>query len=370
MTGVSSTAGGCRKGMTRRGKSWLAGAAWLGVVLCMAAALLSAPCYADPTPSQKETARGLMDRGARLRAAGDNAGALKAFLAANEIMHVPSTALQAARAHSALGQLVEARDLALEAARYPERVGEPRAFQKARADAAELARQLASRISSLKIKVLQPPRGIEVRVDGTSVPLGGGEGIESKVNPGAHRVVAAAPGFEDASVSVDLREAENKSVTLTLKPSAAGKGPALSAEGGASAGEATAETKGTPTSQPDHSEHSSTSPLVYVGLGLGAAGIIAGSVTGYVAYSKTTDVQSHCNDNVCPKQFESDADSAKSMAMGSNIACGIGVAGLGLALVGWLALGGKSEPPPPAATTSVRMMPLVGPGQVGVTARF
>src|SRR5262249_51365577 len=115
--------------------------------------------YADPTPAEKETARGLVEEGDRRLEAHDLPGALKAYEAAHAIMGVPSTGVEVAKTLDKLGRLTEARDLALGIAQGPPKPGEPRAFIAARAEAEKLADAIASRIPALVIEVRGAPSG-------------------------------------------------------------------------------------------------------------------------------------------------------------------------------------------------------------------
>jgi hypothetical protein len=62
----------------------------------------------EPTASEKETARGLMDEGHAKDDRGDHAGALESFRAADALMHVPTTGLEVGRQQVALKLLVAA----------------------------------------------------------------------------------------------------------------------------------------------------------------------------------------------------------------------------------------------------------------------
>lgn len=53
-------------------------------------------------------------------------------------MHVPTTGIALARAHAVAGNLVEARDAALEVGPMPHESGEPALFDAARKSAKEL----------------------------------------------------------------------------------------------------------------------------------------------------------------------------------------------------------------------------------------
>jgi hypothetical protein len=302
------------------------------IALFLATGLASPSVQAEPSAADRETARNLMTQGNELYEVKNFAAALKAYSAANDIMHVPSTSVAVALAYAELGHLVEARDRALEAARYPKRENEPEAFQNARQEAAALADKLAVRIPSLEVAVRGPRPGdaVDVRIDDVSVPYTAA-GLARRVNPGVHHVVVSAPGYDAVSGPIQLQEAEKRTVTVTLKPTPVAR-PVASAS--------TARPLQRPA--PAHP----TSPLVYVGLGVGAAGIVTGSVTGLMAFSRASDVKRHCEGSVCPQSIEADADSAKSVAITSTVAFGVGAAGLGVALIGWWCRAVPREPSP------------------------
>src|SRR5689334_15630072 len=93
---------------------------------------------ADPTAAEKETARALMAEGRDLRERGDSKSALKRFMAADALMHVPTTGLEVARTQVALGLLVEARETLRTVARLPEDPSDPPPFREARAQGDKL----------------------------------------------------------------------------------------------------------------------------------------------------------------------------------------------------------------------------------------
>src|ERR1700683_2568222 len=104
--------------------------------LCACVLLLSGVsvrvAHAEPTASEKETARTMMDEGHARRDAGDHKAALAQFLGADAIMHVPTTGVEVGREQIALGLLVEARDTLERIMRTPAVPGEPEAFGLAR----------------------------------------------------------------------------------------------------------------------------------------------------------------------------------------------------------------------------------------------
>jgi hypothetical protein len=203
----------------------------LKVALSLAlSATLLAPSLAladEPSAADKETARALLIDGRDKLGKKDYEGALKSLKAAHAIMNVPTTGLDYALALEALGQLIEARSVALAVTRLPPRMGEPEAFADARASATVLAERLATRVATVVITVKGLPAGVEptLTLDGAPLPAAT-IGLPRKVDPGAHVIAASAPGFATAEKRVELRETATLPVELTLQSGVPGvKGP-------------------------------------------------------------------------------------------------------------------------------------------------
>ncbi|MBW2459128.1 MAG: hypothetical protein JRI68_31815 [Deltaproteobacteria bacterium] len=293
------------------------------------------------TAGDRETARSLMDDGDAKTAAGDYSGALEAYLAADKIMGVPTTGIDLGRAQAKLGMLLEARDTWLRVARYPVRAGEPDAFTRARGEARALAKLLAGRIPSLQIEVAGATDDvpITVTVDGVSLPAGTHR-FPRKVNPGHKTITATAPGYSEARQAVMVAEAEQRIVSLTIGRLAYVPEP-------------------------------TTSPLVYVGFGIGGLGLIAGTITGVLSLTQAADVKDRCDGTTCPRSAQEDIDSAKVLANVSNVAFAVGGVGVGLGILG-LFLPGEAEPAQaqPGDAAGVAVEPLIGPGWAGLSGRF
>jgi hypothetical protein len=283
-----------------------------------------------------------MDQGVEHEEAKDYAAALKAFEAAHALVGLPMTGLAVARAQAGLGLLVEAMDSATKAKLLPVRPNETPAYAKARADADALAQKLAARIPSIQVKVEGPSAGAEISIDGDVVPADAAA-QPRKVNPGKHVVSATAQGYEPASVEVDVVEGQVVPAVLTMTPVAAAPSVAPTKPGG-------------------------LSPLVFVGFGVGAAGLIAGSVTGALSLSKTSSIEGRCTDGICPSSTAADISSANTLANVSNISFALGAAGVAVGVVGIFLSGSSGEKTP--ASGGIRIMPAIGPGSVGVIGVF
>ena len=323
--------------------------------------LLPGPALAAPTSADRETARTLMQQGRELRNKGDLKQALTRFKGADDIMHVPTTALEVARAQVALGLLVEARDAIAAIRQDPSAPGEPAPFKEARERADELDASLNGRIPSLMITVKGAPDGqtLAVSIDGAQLP-GGALGLPRTVDPG-HHVVTAKSAHAEGKQEVDVREGEQKPVEVELA-AAAGPAPAEPPPPPEPAADAP---------PPTTTSHSPTA-LTWVGIGLAGAGVIVGTVAGVLSLSKKSALQGECAGGICGPSSYPDYDAASSYATLSTIGYIAAGAGAGVAVV-TLLLGHSdanvpASAPPAAAGLVVR--PWVGLGAGGVSGRF
>jgi hypothetical protein len=318
---------------------------------------LSTAALAEPTAADKETARGLMATGRKDRAKGDLQGALKAFGAADAIMHVPTTGLEVARSQAALGLLVEARDTALQVSRTPAPPGEPAPFKAARDAATTLSEELAGRIPSLTVSLKNAPEGTTLTVDGIRVPAEA-TSEPRKLNPGHHVVVAKAAAAEGKQ-EVDLAEQDAKTVTIEL----------AAKESKAAANEPAPE-PAAPTEEP--SERSPVAKaLVFGGFGMAGVGVVVGSITGVLSLTKTSSIKgsSACEGSVCNPSEDGDISSARTTATISTVAfvaAGVGAAAGVVGLLMHDGSGAASEKEQPSAW----IQPTVGLGTLGIRGRF
>jgi hypothetical protein len=313
--------------------------------------------------ADRETARSLMDEGDKKRDAGDTKGALKNYEAADAIMHVPTTGLEVARAHVALGQLLEAREALGRVLRLPAKPGEPAPFTAARKAADTLNNELASRIPSIVVVVAnadatQQP---QISIDGETIPAAAAS-VPRKVNPGAHTVLVKVGSFEK-KLDVAVVERENKTVNVDAKdqPPPPPK-------------ETTPEEPGRKTGG-----GSTGKVLMFSGFGVAVIGIGVGTVTGLMSLSKTNELKEVCPNDQCPPGKQGEIDSATSLGNISTAAFVVGGLGLGVGIVGLLvSSGGEKEPPasaahvrrPASAFAPERVRAVLGPSYVGVSGVF
>jgi hypothetical protein len=325
---------------------------------------------ADPTAADKETARRLMTEGRTYRKAGDSKSALKSFQAADDIMHVPTTALEVGRTEVELGQLVEARDTLLAIARLPAAPKEPRAFVEARATAKTLAGELEGRIPSIKLTIQGVPADgvVTVQVDDVPIPAAA-LGVPRAVDPGHHVIsgslgAGSAGGTAPHTTAVDLTEGETKEVTLDMAA------PLVSDEA--------------PAAKPPSAPTDTWRLVSYVGFGVGGAALLVGSITGIVAISDLSSAKKMgCVGNQCPPSADGELNTAGTFATVSTVGFVLAAAGVGAGAVGFIlsrhhekaAAATPASPsatpldePPPGPATDVSL--YFGPGSAGIRGTF
>ncbi len=303
-----------------KARAWLFGF-FLAAVCLPALCVPALRAHAQPTPADRETARTAFDEGVRAEQRGDLPAAERFFRDANNLVHVPSTALFLARVLAKQNRLLEARDAALEASRSPILAKEDPFQGKCRAEAVVLSTDLEARVPSLRIRVVGvDPAAAALSINGAPVPPLSSDSPR-KLNPGTYVVSATAPGSAPVSQTLTLAERESKEVTLTL-----GAGPPGAV----------------PPPPAARSKPSKVGPLVLMisGFGLGGASLITGAVTGGLALNKTDELRDACNNSPCPPAYAEDFDEASTLATVSDITLIVGgvlaAAGAGGAI--WLAL--------------------------------
>jgi hypothetical protein len=309
------------------------------------------------TPTERETARALMDRGDEQIAQGDLMAALAAYRAADAIMHVPTTGVEVARTYARLGRLVEARDAALQVLRTPSTAGEPKPFQVARDEASELSRNLGEQIPTLVVEVrpLEISSNASLSVDGNRVPSAA-LGLPYRLNPGEHQLSLSAPGYEVVDISLLLALREHRVLPVTLQPLPAAepivtqkvKPAALPAEAHSAPVKSNAGDGALPWP-------------VWVGASVAGAGVIVGTVAGIVSLEHAKDARQLCNGNDCPEAARPDRDAALTTASVSNVGWVFAGVGAAVSLTSFLLSAGPGKAKP---TTNLALTTVSGGGML------
>jgi len=297
--------------------------------------LAPAVASADAGATDRDNARTYMSDGRTKREAGDLRGALRAFQAADALMHVPTTAFEVAKTEAELSMLIEAREDALQIARSQAKPGEPPPFAEARTSAQKLADDVEPRIPSIRL-ALKNGDGATVLIDDVALPPVA-IGLPRRLDPGTHLVVAKLGSLE-RRITVQVLEREAKEVpidlseALTTTPTTTTTIPTTTVQ--------------TTTTTPERLPTStSRGPWMAVGattLAVGVGGLVVGAITGGLSLSQTSTIKSQCQPSgACPPTLsdgtvtQTALGNARTMAIVSDvgfIAGGV-VAALGTVLV-------------------------------------
>lgn len=310
---------------------------------------------AQVSAGNSAAAQALFDEAKRLMQKGDAASACPKFEESQRLEPGVGTKLNLANCYERVGRSASAWILYLEVESDTKRNGQTERQTMAHNRAAELAPKL-SRIT-IEVPAGSRVGGLVVERDGTSV--GSAQwGLSIPVDPGAHTIVARAPGKKDwqkeitvaadaSTQSVGIPALENAPVTAKSEP---GTPPSASTA---------------PEKPRSHAQRYAS----YAAFGVGGVGVVVGSIFGLTAISKNNQSKNNdCQGNSCiagspAAQARSDARSAGNI---STVAFAVGVAGLGTGLVLFL-----TEPKHEAATSaSLGAFALPGGGAVSLRGAF
>ena len=101
-----------------------------------------------------------------------------------------------------------------------------------------------------------------------------------------------------------------------------------------------------------------------MGFGVAGAGLVAGSITGLMAFGDASSVKNACNGTSCPKSVDSDLQGGRTLGWVSTIAFITAGVGAGLGVLGiFLSKGGST-------TTTGKVEPWIGVGSAGLRGSF
>jgi len=328
-------------------------------VLLTTLASVEGVASADSSAQDSAAAQTLYDEGRRLTGIGQWGDACPKLAESQRLDPTPVTAFYLAECYEHVGRTASAWSTFLELAALAHRAGGPKAADRERV-ARSRAAALEPRLVRLEIDVPASSRveGLLVKRDGEEV--GEGQwGAPLPVDPGPHAVEARAPGKRpwlarenvqgDGQVKrleVPFLQEEPSSAAPVVVPAPVG------AEG------------------PDENQARPSSALKTIGIvtaGVGAAGLVAGSILGLQALSKNSQANDgHCGQsagfgdaNTCDQQGVSLRHSAVSDGNFSTLAFAAGGVVFATGAVLWIM----------APSSRVQAAPAVGAGSAGVVVR-
>ena len=300
-------------------------------VLC-ASLLFAFPAQASDAAAAREQ----LKAGYQLAQDGNCEEAIPHF---TESMHLDVkaiTLINLAQCEEKVGKLTDALGHWVDARARAQVEGNPQIV----AEAEKRAKALEPRLGRLTITLAKDaPSGAEVTRDG--VVLGSVSfGVALPVNPGTHVIVVKTPGRKDVRLEVNVGEGDLRSVQVTAGPV-------------------------DPTSNvpPPPEKKSGTSPLVYIGVGVCAAGVAVGTITGLMSLGKKSTADSNCpQKDQCNQNGLAAVDAGRTLGWISTVGFIVGGVGAAVGVYGLVAGGSKSESP--------RAAVYVGPGSAGLRGSF
>ena len=213
-----------------------------------------------------------------------------------------------------------------------QRLGELVAAQGHAAQGREMARQqsdqelvaiadeqltaIDKRLPRLTIRVSpEAPAGTTVLLDGAPVDATS-IGAAVSVNPGAHIVVVSAANRADRRFDMTMDEGDRNDITVE-------PGPNVGSQPESAVGAAATKPEVTIDAATNASRR-----LALVALGVGAAGLALGVVTGIMGSSTHDTLVSECLQNVCPVSVAGDLDSFRTLRTVSTVGYVIGAVGV------------------------------------------
>jgi hypothetical protein len=320
---------------------------------------------ATPTADEKAAARELALIGMDLKDKGDCPAALEKLERAEQLYHAPTILTAIGECQIALGRLVEGTEnlkkVSLEHI-------DPKAsstFFDAQNRARKLLDETLPRIAKLTIELDPELEDVELLIDDVKVSSAL-IGVRRPTDPGRHTVTVRKQGYLDATAEVTLEEAGDEKLTLTLSPD-----PAAAAADEATPPEALETDASIQTAAAPPRQKSTQPVLGWIGIGVGAAALGAGAVTGVLALDQANHLT--CPNDVCSGSDAGRLDSALSLATASTILLGAGGA---LAVTGVILLltspSEKASARAPLETQfgNVRLTPEVYAGGAGFRGSF
>jgi hypothetical protein len=325
------------------------GMAWVkGSVLVAALTHASlVPAQAADEDATRATARETGYAGVAAFQAGEYEVAVDKLGRAFGAVRVPTLGLWYARALVKVGRWVEASERYGEVVRLTVVEGQIEAQRQAQQDAAQELSALAPRIPRLSFAIEGTTGAPTVTVDGAAVKA---TLLTSPrpTDPGTHRVVGQV-GTRRVEQDVTLAEGEQRKIVLRF-----------SASGNAAPRSSAAAATSPPLGETTGSSWQRTAG--WAGVGVGAAGIVVGTVTGLIVLGKKSSLDSEgCSNGVCSGVGQEDDvrsyNRFRTFSTVGYIAGAVaGAAGVTLLLT--------------APTKREAVSAFVGAGSVGIDGRF
>ncbi|WP_437721176.1 tetratricopeptide repeat protein [Sorangium sp. So ce861] len=333
----------------KRGLSFLGAGVLLGAV-----ALSGAASAQRAERAVKPVAEALFRQGRELFKRGQFPEACDKFQESQRLEPKPGTLLNLAVCHEKVGKLATAWAELGSVEEIARREGrkDREAFARAQREALE------ERLARLEVRMAEPPAGLRLTLDGE--PLNGAAlNAPFPIDPGRHRVAAAAPGKKAWSTEVEVPP-ERAAIVVAI--------PALEDARPAAPGPAGPPSPRAAGPAPGREPRAGSAGMVLVvtGFSVGAIGLGVGAVAGALTLARSGALAEACPNDRCPPSRRDDLSAANTLANVSNAGFAALAVGAGVGVAGLLMLPAKGS------TSGARgaLTPVLGPGVIGLRATF
>jgi hypothetical protein len=311
--------------------------------LCAGAFIALTSSSAWSQVSDKAIAEALFQDGRRLMAEGKLAEGCAKLEQSQRADPQVGTLLNVAVCHEQVGRTASAWAEFLDAEAQANRLGQAERATFAR----EGAQRLEGQLSKLLLRTSETTAGLTILLDGRlfdasmlNTPL--------PVDPGEHRLEVSAPNKKTlnltlavapgpAEIPCDIPRLED----LPPPPPPVMAAPLPAPVVHPAPAQAPAPAPAPETAEP---ESGGVPTWAWVSLGVGAAGLVAGAVTGSMALSKATQLKAACGeDKVCPADQGDSLDTALTLADISTGSFIVGAVGTAIGVTGILTTSGSER---------------------------
>ena len=353
----------------------------------LVAACLSAPLSAfAQSDEQRAAARELATAGVESFKDGKYEQALDSFIKAESLFHALPHLLFMARANAKLGRYVKAREAYMKVIKEVLPANAPQAARDAQTSASTEVSNIEPKIGKVTITVANKEQAKDLVVSIDGVPLASVlVGAPVPIDPGDHVIEGVATGLR-GKAAVRVEQGQRQEVPLTLEQDASAVPPAAvgavavaaqpqpaAAPPPASAPEPVAPA---PAPNADQGASSKTNGLrigSYIAFGVGAVGLVGGTVFTLQSASKSSEADDICTlpNGGCPlnKKDEVDSLDADSKSAGTLAIVGfaVGAVGIGTGVTLFIL---SSKHADKAASRGPTLSPWVGLSSAGVRGTF
>jgi hypothetical protein len=351
-----------------------------------------ATAQAPPTSSQEPAAndprlaeaRAAFREGTSLARQAQWGEALLAFERSASLRPHTFTTYNVAYCERALGRYTRARKLLAKALAENDARGGTALASDIVAEAKKYLSEIDARLARATVSVDPPDAALSVdgrpleTVDAARTPpllaagtrdLGLGEvpssaRFELLLDPGTHVFTLTKSGSDDVVVTRTFAPGATPSFELKVRSRAAvavsDRPPAVAS----------------PSSIPSADVAKPNRAPAYVLLGVGAAGIVTGSVAGILALQRKNTLDRSCGDSktMCPADLSSERDALNTWADVSTIAFSVGIVAAGVGTFWFFSTGSKTQKPSTTAAAASKkglvLQPALGIGSAFLTGSF